>query len=132
MSAADACGVLGEACCAGAEPCQAGATCTGGVCVGCVAGLAVGDGFGCALLGDGGGVACWGKNDHGQLGNGGSSDAAAAVPVVDDHGVRIGGITAIAAGAAHACALKADQTVLCWGDDSAGSSDAGRRCRGRR
>lgn len=50
--------------------------------------LAVGDGFGCALRRGGGGgagtkpsVACWGKNNHGQLGDGSTTNAAAAVQV---------------------------------------------------
>jgi alpha-tubulin suppressor-like RCC1 family protein len=120
VTAADSCGAIGEPCCAGTNACQAKLTCTGGVCVGCVAQLALGDAHGCALDAGDGSVACWGKNDHGQLGNGGTGDAAAAVAVVDDHGTLITGITAIAAGAAHTCALRADKTVVCWGDDSSG------------
>jgi len=117
VTAADTCGAIGEPCCAGTSACQAGLACTGGVCVGCVAELALGEAHGCALLAKGGTVACWGKNDHGQLGFAGG-DAAAAVAVVDDHGQPIAGITAIAAGGNHSCALKSDQTVLCWGDDA--------------
>jgi alpha-tubulin suppressor-like RCC1 family protein len=90
-----------------------------------VAALALGDGHGCALKAGDGSVACWGKNDHGQLGNGGTGDAAAAVTVVDDHGAPITGVTAIAAGAAHTCALRADKTIVCWGDDSAGQLGRG-------
>jgi alpha-tubulin suppressor-like RCC1 family protein len=120
VTAADSCGAIGEPCCAGSNACQGKLACTRGVCVGCVAALALGDGHGCALAAADGSVACWGKNDHGQLGNGGTGDAAAAVAVVDDHGKPITGVTAIAAGAAHTCALRADKTVLCWGDDSAG------------
>ena len=120
VTAADSCGAIGEPCCAGTNACQTKLACTGGVCTGCVVQLALGDGHGCALAAADGSVACWGKNDHGQLGNGGTSDAAAAVAVVDDHGTLITGITAIAAGAAHTCALRADKTVVCWGDDSSG------------
>ena len=118
VTAADTCGAIGEACCAGSGACQAGLVCTGGTCVGCIAQLAVGAAHACALLRAGGTVACWGKNDHAQLGAPGG-DAAAAVAVVDDHGQPITGITAIAAGGNHACALKSDKTVLCWGDDAA-------------
>ena len=125
VTAADSCGAIGEACCAGTDACQTGLRCTGGVCVGCVTALALGDTHGCALLAAGGSVACWGKNDHGQLGNGGTSDAAAAGLVVDDHGTPLTGVTAIAAGAAHTCALRGDQTVVCWGDGSAGQLGAG-------
>ena len=118
VTAADSCGALGEACCAGSNACQAGLECSGGVCVGCVAALALGDAHGCALRRDGG-VACWGANDHGQLGNGTTGGmAAAATPVVDDHGVPLAGIRAIAAGGNHTCALRPDETVVCWGDDA--------------
>ena len=91
----------------------------------CVSAIALGDGHGCALVRVGGGVVCWGKNDHGQLGNGGGGDAAAAVAVVDDHGVPIAGVTALAAGAAHTCALRGDRTVVCWGDDGSGQLGRG-------
>jgi hypothetical protein len=125
VTAADSCGALGEACCAGTNSCQTGLSCTGGACVGCVTALALGDAHGCALRSDGS-VVCWGANDHGQLGNGSSgSAAAAAVAVVDDHGTPIGGITAIAAGANHTCALRGDKTVVCWGDDGAGQLGRG-------
>jgi Regulator of Chromosome Condensation (RCC1) repeat protein len=123
VGVADSCGTIGEACCTG-NVCQSKLACIAGVCSGCVQSLAVGGGHGCALLSDGT-MACWGKNDHGQLGNGGTSDAAAAVAVVDDHGVKLAGIVAIAAGAAHSCALRSDGTVLCWGDDSAGQLGRG-------
>ena len=103
----------------------AGWPCVSGAGVGCVAQLAIGNGHGCALGRNGQRVACWGKNDHGQLGNGGTSDAAAAVTVVDDHGVPLSGLTAVAAGAAHSCALRSDHTVFCWGDNSAGQLGRG-------
>lgn len=125
VTAADTCGAIGEACCAGTSTCQSGLQCLGGSCVGCVAALALGDDHGCALLRDGGGVVCWGANDHGQLGNGGTGAAMAAVAVVDDHGVPLGGLTAIVAGASHTCALRSDRTVVCWGDDSAGQLGRG-------
>jgi len=118
VTAADSCGAIGEACCAGTGACQAGLVCTAGVCSGCVTALALGDAHGCALVRDGS-VACWGANDHGQLGRGSSGGSGAtAAPVVDDHGVPLGGIAAIAAGGAHTCALRADKTVVCWGDDA--------------
>jgi Regulator of chromosome condensation (RCC1) repeat len=123
VTASDTCGAIGEACCPDAT-CQAGLMCTAGSCVGCVTQLALGDGHGCALKRDGT-MACWGRNDHGQLGNGTTNAAAAAVPVVDDHGMPVAGVTAITAGAAHTCALKGDRTVVCWGDDSAGQLGRG-------
>jgi alpha-tubulin suppressor-like RCC1 family protein len=72
----------------------------------------------CALR-SGGGVACWGANGYGELGEGASAgprrcDGApcSAVPVM----VRgLSGATAVAAGARHACALLADGGIDCWG-----------------
>jgi hypothetical protein len=126
VTAADSCGALGEACCAaGTNACQTGLSCTGGMCVGCVAALAVGLAHGCALRSDGG-VVCWGANDHGQIGNGASGGAVAvATPVVDDHGVPLAGIRAITVGDNHSCALRADKTAVCWGDDSTGQLGGG-------
>jgi alpha-tubulin suppressor-like RCC1 family protein len=125
VTAADSCGALGEACCAGTNTCQTGLTCTAGSCVGCVAALAVGYAHACALRTDGS-VACWGANDHGQIGNGASGGpVAVATPVVDDHGVPLAGIRAIAVGDNHSCALRPDKTVVCWGDDSTGQLGGG-------
>src|SRR5207302_10211222 len=91
---------------------------------GCIQALALGDAHGCALRTDGT-AACWGKNDHGQLGNGTTGDAAAATAVLDDHGAPLVGLSAIVAGAAHTCALAGNGTSLCWGDDSAGQLGRG-------
>lgn len=120
VTAADSCGANGEACCAGTNACQTGLTCTAGACVGCVAALGVGLGHACALKADGG-VVCWGANDHGQVGNGTSGGSVAvASPVVDDHGVPLANIRAIAVGDNHSCALRSDKTAVCWGDNSTG------------
>ena len=75
-------------------------------------------GFSCALL-TGGTVKCWGFNYSGELGNGTTSGFVTANPTP----VAVLGITnaiAIRTGNKFACALLADQTVKCWGDDSYG------------
>jgi alpha-tubulin suppressor-like RCC1 family protein len=58
-----------------------------------------------------GGVACWGKDEEGELGDGAFTDRAAPVDVV--------GLTVpareVAVGRAHSCALLQDRTVHCWG-----------------
>jgi alpha-tubulin suppressor-like RCC1 family protein len=85
------------------------------------AGNAVGTGVACALLGDGT-VSCWGDNSTHLLGRdatlpGGSpgSATAGAVPSLTD--VKQ---LAVSTGAGHACALKQDGSVVCWGANTFG------------
>jgi len=70
----------------------------------------------CALLGDGT-IRCWGANPDGQLGDPFTPPAGSSVPVTV---FNISSATAIAAGAFHACAVLADRTVRCWGNNSNG------------
>ncbi|MBN1441019.1 MAG: hypothetical protein JW929_16565 [Anaerolineales bacterium] len=72
--------------------------------------LAAGDSFTCALS-ESGTVRCWGWNAEGQLGDGGEGDRSLPVGV---SGLG-GGIRSIAAGKAHACALRGTGGVACWG-----------------
>ncbi|MGH3105123.1 MAG: RCC1 domain-containing protein [Gaiellaceae bacterium] len=71
----------------------------------------------CALT-SGGGVRCWGFNRHGQVGNGSQGDLGPTTPV-DVVGLG-SGVTSIAAGQAHTCALMSRGTVKCWGYNSTG------------
>jgi RHS repeat-associated protein len=57
-----------------------------------------------------------GRNDHGQLGNGTTTDSTSWVPV----SVPTGSLSAVAAGWDHAVALKTDGTVLAWGSNASG------------
>ena len=64
-----------------------------------------------------GGVWAWGSDSDGQLGNGAGTTANQPAPAAL---AGVTGITAIAAGLNHSLALKADGTIVAWGDDSAG------------
>ena len=63
----------------------------------------------CAAL-ETGEVACWGKNNFGQLGNGTTEDSA--VPVMDRD---IENAIQVASGESHSCALMETSEVYCWG-----------------
>jgi alpha-tubulin suppressor-like RCC1 family protein len=81
--------------------------------------VALGAGHSCALL-DGGAV-CWGQNDDGQLGDGTIASRARPAPVLAaEGGPPLGGVTSLAAGRFHACAIVAEGAVRCWGKNDAG------------
>ena len=64
--------------------------------------IAVGDSFACGILSDGadaGKIHCWGKDHH---------DEVSAAPAE-------AGFSAIEASDHHACAMKTDATIVCWG-----------------
>ncbi len=98
-----------------------------------VVAVAPGDGHTCALLvgpTNGGTVWCWGEGSAGQLGNG--SYNAISIPQ-QVSGIGAGSVApaiAVASGANHACAVLADGTLQCWGDNNQaqlGNSSAGAR-----
>jgi len=70
---------------------------------------------GCALLVDGT-IQCWGRNDKGQLGNDTTLDAPTASSPV----LGINDAIAVSTSGTHACALRSNGTVRCWGDDTFG------------
>ncbi len=73
-----------------------------------------GEDFSCALLADGT-AQCWGGNYAGQLGYGSAPDSAAHSQPSGVLGLT--NAVAIACGQAFACALLADGTLQCWGDN---------------
>jgi alpha-tubulin suppressor-like RCC1 family protein len=70
----------------------------------------------CALTGAGG-AKCWGYNAYGALGDNSPADRLAPVDV---DGLSAG-VTALAAGDYHTCALIAGGYVVCWGDNYYGA-----------
>jgi alpha-tubulin suppressor-like RCC1 family protein len=83
-----------------------------------VKGIAAGEDHTCALTDDGG-VKCWGYNEYGQLGDGSTDDS---MTPVDVSGLR-SGVTAIASGSSHVCALTVAGGVKCWGYNYGDSDD---------
>jgi alpha-tubulin suppressor-like RCC1 family protein len=81
--------------------------------------------------GTAGGLWCWGRNDHGQLGDGSTTSRASPVSVTLglDPGARV---AAASAGDAHTCAVDGRGAPWCWGrgDDGrlgTGGTDDARR-----
>lgn len=85
-----------------------------------VASIAVGGDFICAVKKNGSAY-CWGANGYGQLGDGTFVDKAQPVQVF---GLGPGTTASISLGNQHACALKTDGSVVCWGSNDS-SLDGG-------
>jgi len=78
--------------------------------------IAIGWGHACARA-DNGSVWCWGRNDHGTLGDG-SAVFFATLPVeVRGLGQNV---VQLASNASHTCARKDDGTLWCWGSNYEG------------
>jgi alpha-tubulin suppressor-like RCC1 family protein len=69
----------------------------------------------CAVT-DVGGVECWGGDDYGQLGDGGTEDRWIPTAVPGLHS----GVQSISAGSLHTCALLDGGEVKCWGRNEEG------------
>ncbi len=77
--------------------------------------LSVGSAHDCAVT-TSGGVKCWGRNDHGQLGDGTTTDRYLPVDVVGLNS----GVSAVSVGQSHSCALTTEGGVKCWGLNTSG------------
>ncbi|MEX0786813.1 MAG: hypothetical protein WD939_09265, partial [Dehalococcoidia bacterium] len=84
-----------------------------------IAAISLGGDLSCALLGDRS-VMCWGENEHGQLGDGTTSDRTTATGVVG----LSRGVVAAGAGRNHACAVLLSGEVRCWGMNTLGQVGA--------
>jgi alpha-tubulin suppressor-like RCC1 family protein/tRNA A-37 threonylcarbamoyl transferase component Bud32 len=83
-------------------------------------------GHACAVLRDTT-VRCWGDGSAGELGTGLFQDSETATTVVaSPGGPPLRGVRAVRAGWAHTCALLAEGTVLCWGQNDFGQLGTGR------
>jgi len=68
----------------------------------------------CATLDDSS-LWCWGRNNHGQLGDGSTTSSNSPVSVT------LGGFPVqVSSGTGHTCAVLTDASLKCWGDNSNG------------
>jgi alpha-tubulin suppressor-like RCC1 family protein len=88
--------------------------------LGPVLGVTTGGRHSCAIVKTGRRVRCWGKNEHGQLGDGTRTDRSAPVAVAD-----LDNVIALSAGAEHTCALQEEGTLRCWGKNAHGQLGIG-------
>jgi alpha-tubulin suppressor-like RCC1 family protein len=83
-----------------------------------VVAVAAGTTHSLALRADGS-VVAWGDDVWGQLGDGGTNTARSTPVAVSGLGAG-SGVVAVAAGGFHSLALRADGSVLAWGEDGSG------------
>lgn len=87
--------------------------------------IAAGGHHTCAVLAQGGAVKCWGgycgcETDVSVLGNGQTTVSPRPVAVTG-----LSGVLSIVAGSNHTCALNADGSVACWGENILGQLGTG-------
>ena len=75
-----------------------------------VASIAAGQNHTC-ITSTAGAVNCWGRNDNGQLGNGGVANSLSPVSVTG----LSSGVASIAGGTSHTCAVTTAGAAKCWG-----------------
>ena len=87
--------------------------------------ISAGGDFTCALL-NSGKVKCWGWNSKGQIGDKTTNNASHAVAVKDGNGNDLVNVKAIFSERGnHTCALKHNEEMVCWGDNTHGQLGIG-------
>lgn len=91
--------------------------------------VSTGGGFTCGLEGTSS-LSCWGDNHYGELGNASMDQKLSPTPVVDLYSGHswVGGIDA---GGAHACGVRDDHTLWCWGWGDSGQLGVGKSYTGK-
>lgn len=92
--------------------------------------IAIGSGHVCALLQDTT-AQCWGDNLVGNLGNGTTTASTTPVVVQQQGGATLTGITQLALGDLHSCALLSSGEARCWGQNQGTLGDGTRTNRKR-
>lgn len=105
--------------------------CSLGVCthapvLGCVVGLALGQGHSCVRR-RGIFVQCWGDNEFGQIGDGTNIDRPTPTTVELGAAPDATPVTGLSAGELHTCAVRESGTLECWGDNITGAIGDGTR-----
>jgi alpha-tubulin suppressor-like RCC1 family protein len=77
--------------------------------------MSAGASYTCVIAGER--AKCWGRNDHGELGR---VTSAPYQEVTADFVSNLGTVASLSAGASHTCAVLADTTVRCWGENGSG------------
>jgi len=63
---------------------------------------------------------CWGANQTGQLGSMTSANSSVALPLKANSGATLSGISQVAAGTSHSCAVTNTTGIVCWGSNTFG------------
>jgi alpha-tubulin suppressor-like RCC1 family protein len=87
--------------------------------------VATGDFFSCALKTDGT-VWCWGEPWYGGIGNGTNNKSVAPAQVMTGSSTYLTGVTSVDLGSQHACAVKTDGSLWCWGYNNVGQVGTGK------
>lgn len=99
------------------KACGGGGQCVGGSCSGLsgASAISLGIAHSCLITAKGG-AQCWGRNDHGQLGDGSVTSSTSPLKLIALGSSAIG----LSAGGLHTCAVTAAGAARCWGANGLG------------